>query len=113
MHVYSICVPTCEHHWRRSVQLGVKTINSYIDMFRRFWNWAECHGRAPHTLFDGMKVAKAKQAAEKPKFYSKEQIAHLYAELTGNRSGLGKKDDHKWETLLAMFTGARLREMAD
>ncbi|WP_085879551.1 site-specific integrase [Roseisalinus antarcticus] len=93
-------------------KMGVKTVNSYIDMFRRFWDWAERHGRAPYKLFDGMKVAKAKQAAEKRKAYSKEQLSRLYAELTENRSGLVKKDDHKWGTLLAMFTGARLREVA-
>ena len=93
-------------------KMGVKTVNSYIDMFRRFWDWAERHGRAPHKLFDGMKVAKAKQAAEKRKAYSKEQLSRLYVELTENRSGLVKKDDHKWGTLLAMFTGARLREVA-
>lgn len=93
-------------------KMGVKTVNSYIDMFRRFWDWAERHGRAPHKLFDGMKVAKAKQAAEKRKAYSKEQISRLYVELTENHSGLVKKDDHKWGTLLAMFTGARLREVA-
>ncbi len=55
-------------------KMGVKTVNSYIDMFRRFWDWAERHGRAPHKLFDGMKVAKAKQAAEKRKAYSREQL---------------------------------------
>ncbi|MEL7470762.1 MAG: site-specific integrase [Pseudomonadota bacterium] len=93
-------------------KMGVKTVNNYIDMFRRFWDWAERHGRAPHKLFDGMKVAKAKQAAEKRKAYSKEQLSRLYVELTENPSGLVKKDDHKWGTLLAMFTGARLREVA-
>ncbi|SIO26025.1 Phage integrase family protein [Rhodovulum sp. ES.010] len=93
-------------------KMGVKTVNSYIDMFRRFWDWAERHGRAPHKLFDGMKVAKAKQAAEKRKAYRKEQLSRLYVELTENRFGLVKKDDHKWGTLLAMFTGARLREVA-
>ncbi|GAA0311314.1 hypothetical protein GCM10008966_34730 [Rhodovulum strictum] len=71
-------------------KMGVKTVNSYIDMFRRFWDWAERHGRAPHKLFDGMKVAKAKQAAEKRKAYSKEQLSRLYVELTENRSGLVK-----------------------
>ncbi|WP_235962785.1 site-specific integrase, partial [Jannaschia marina] len=93
-------------------KISVKTVNNYIDMFRRFWDWAERHGRAPHKLFDGMKVAKAKQAAEKRKAYSKEQLSRLYVELTENHSGLVKKDDHKWGTLLAMFTGARLREVA-
>ena len=94
------------------LKMGVKTVNSYIDMFRRFWDWAERHGRAPHKLFDGMKVGKAKQAAEKRKAYSKEQLSRLYVELTENPSGLVNKDDHKWGTLLAMFIGARLREVA-
>lgn len=77
------------------LKISVKTVNGYIDMFRRFWDWAERHGRTPHKLFDGMKVAKVKQAAEKRKAYSKEQLCRLYVELTENRSGLVKKDDHK------------------
>ncbi|PID95886.1 MAG: integrase [Alphaproteobacteria bacterium] len=93
-------------------KLSVKTVNSYIDMFRRFWEWAEKHGHAPEKLFDGMKVAKAKQAAGKRKAYTKEQIAKLFSELTENHSGLVKKEDYKWATLLAIFTGARLREVA-
>ena len=93
-------------------KLGVKTVNSYIDMFRRFWDWAEKHGHAPEKLFEGMKVAKAKRTEEARKAYTKNQIARLYSKLTENPSGLVKKDDHKWGTLLAMFTGARLREVA-
>ena len=46
--------------------MGVKAVNSYIDMFRRFCDWAERHRRAPHKLFDGMKVAKAKQGSGRP-----------------------------------------------
>jgi integrase len=93
-------------------KITAKTLNSYIDTFRRFWDWAERHGHAPAKLFDGMKVAKAKQAVEGRKPFSPEQTAKLYAELTENRSGLIKKDDHKWGALLGLYTGARLREVA-
>ena len=93
-------------------KLGQKTVNSYIDMFRRFWDWAERHGHAPHKLFDGMKVAKAKHRDGGRKAYTPAQTAKLQAELTGNASGLVKKDDFKWGTLLGLYTGARLREIA-
>jgi integrase len=93
-------------------KISAKTLNSYIDTFRRFWDWAERHGHAPHKLFEGMKVAKAKQAVEGRKPFSQEQTAKLYDELTENRSALIKKDDHKWGALLGLYTGARLREIA-
>jgi hypothetical protein len=67
-------------------KISAKTLNSYIDTFRRFWDWAERHGHAPHKLFEGMKVAKAKQAVEGRKPFSQEQAAKLYVELTENRS---------------------------
>jgi hypothetical protein len=39
-------------------KIAPKTINSHIQMFKMFFDWAETHGYSPHTLFDGkMKVA--------------------------------------------------------
>ena len=43
--------------------ISPKTINSHIDLYRRFFTLAELHGHAPHKLFDGMKVPKAKSSA--------------------------------------------------
>lgn len=93
-------------------KISAKTVNSYIDTFRRFWDWAERHGHAPVKLFDGMKVAKAKHADEGRKAYTPDQTGKLHAALTGNASGLVKKDDYKWGALLGLYTGARLREIA-
>ena len=93
-------------------KLGFKTVDSYIDMFRRFWDWAERHGQAPEKLFVNMKVKKGKHITEGRKAYKLDQTAKLYAELTGNASGLVKKDDQKWGALLGLYTGARLREIA-
>ncbi|MEM6658262.1 MAG: hypothetical protein AAF625_09250 [Pseudomonadota bacterium] len=42
-------------------KIAPKTINSHIQMFKGFFDWAERHGYSPHSLFDGMKVAKAKK----------------------------------------------------
>ncbi|UWQ77943.1 site-specific integrase [Leisingera sp. S132] len=92
-------------------KIAPKTINSHIQMFKGFFDWAERHGYAPHTLFDGMKVAKAKNSDTERKPFSHEQARQLYNELTENTSGLVRKDSHKWAMLLGMFTGARLNEI--
>ena len=92
-------------------KIAPKTINSHIQMFKSFFDWAERHGYTPHTLFDGMKVAKAKNSDTERKPFSPEQAQLIYTELTENPSGLVRKDSHQWGMLLGMFTGARLNEI--
>ncbi|WP_232621665.1 site-specific integrase [Thioclava electrotropha] len=92
-------------------KISPKTINSHIQMFKMFFDWAERHGYAPHVLFDKMKVAKAKNSDTERKPFSHEQTRHLYTELTDNPSGLVRNDSHKWGMLLGMFSGARLNEI--
>ncbi|WP_380994121.1 tyrosine-type recombinase/integrase [Sedimentitalea sp. HM32M-2] len=93
-------------------KISAKTVSSYIDTFRRFWDWAERHGHSDVKLFNGMKVAKAKHSDEGRKAYTPDQTGKLHAALTGKPSGLVKKDDYKWGALLGLYTGARLREVA-
>jgi integrase len=92
-------------------KIAPKTINSHIQMFKSFFDWAERHGYAPHTLFDKMKVAKAKNSDTERKPFSPEQAHLIYQELTENTSELVHKESHKWGMLLGMFTGARLNEI--
>lgn len=92
-------------------KIAPKTINSHIQMFKSFFDWAERHGYAPHTLFDGMKVAKAKDSDTERKPFTPNQARLIYTELTANPSGLVRKESHKWGMLLGMFTGARLNEI--
>lgn len=89
-----------------------QTASNYIDTFRRFWDWAERHGHAPVALFDCMKIAKAKQATPARRSYTKSEMQILYTELAENRRGLAKNEDYKWGALLGLYTGARLREVA-
>ena len=91
--------------------ISPKTINSHIDTFRRFFDWAERHGHTPNKLFEGMKVPKAKNAATERKPFSKEQTQLIYKELTENTSGLVRSESHKWGSLIGLFTGARLNEI--
>lgn len=93
-------------------KVSVETVNNHMAMFFRFWDWAERHDHAPHKLFEGMKVKKAKQGDAGRKAYTREQTATMHAALTGNTPGLVRKDDFKWGALLGLYTGARLREIA-
>ncbi|MGJ8589154.1 MAG: hypothetical protein ACSHXW_13445 [Yoonia sp.] len=88
-------------------KIAPKTINSHIQMYKSFFEWAERHGYAPHTLFDGMKVAKAKNSNTERKAFPPDHLRLIYSELTKNSLGLVRKDSHKW----GMFTGARLNEI--
>ncbi|WP_370462865.1 tyrosine-type recombinase/integrase [Ruegeria sp. PrR005] len=92
-------------------KIAAKTINSHIQMFKMFFDWAERHGHSPHTLFEGMKVKKDKSSDSERKPFSPDQARLIYTELTENLSGLVRKDSHKWGMLLGMFTGARLNEI--
>lgn len=92
-------------------KIAAKTINSHIQMFKMFFDWAERHGHSPHTLFEGMKVKKDKVSESERKPFSQDQARLIYTELTENPSGLVRKDSHKWGMLLGMFTGARLNEI--
>ena len=92
-------------------KIAAKTINSHIQMFKMFFDWAERHGHAPHTLFEGMKVRKDKASESERKPFTPDQARLIYTELTENPCGLVRKDSHKWGMLLGMFTGARLNEI--
>jgi len=92
-------------------KIAAKTINSHIQMFKMFFDWAERHGHAPHKLFEGMKVRKDKASESERKPFTPDQARLIYTELTENPSGLVRKDSHKWGMLLGMFTGAGLNEI--
>lgn len=93
-------------------KISARTINSHIQMFKMFFDWAERHGYSPHTLFGGMKVKKPKQSETQRKPFTPEQAQTIHTELTTNPSGIVKNVSHKWGTLLGMYTGARLNEIA-
>ena len=93
-------------------KISDKTIDSHIQMFAAFFQWAETHGYAPHRLFEGMKLGKrAKKNEIKRKPFTPEQAQRIMIELTENTSGLVRSESHKWGMLLALFTGARLNEI--
>jgi integrase len=97
---------------------GVKTIstrtaNSYLSHMQACMEWAEAQGYVSSNIFDGMKFPrKSNSGRSERKAFSPEQLKLMYLHLTENPFFLVKKDDHKWPTLIGMFTGARLNEIA-
>ena len=66
-------------------KIAAKTLNSHIQMFKMFFDWAERHGHSPHTLFEGMKVKKDKASESERKPFTPDQARLIYNELTVNR----------------------------
>ena len=83
-------------------KIAAKTINSHIQMFKMFFDWAKRHGHAPQTLFECMKVKKDKASESERKPFAPDQAGLIYTELTENPSGLVRTESHKWGMLLGM-----------
>ncbi|MCA1337480.1 site-specific integrase [Pseudooceanicola marinus] len=92
-------------------RISPKTINSHIQIYQAFFDWAVRHGHCTEKLFQGMKVAKAKHPETERKAFSEAQVRSIFAALTEDRSKLVRKPSHKWGILLGLYTGARLNEI--
>lgn len=88
------------------------TVNKALTTISTFFAWAERNGHVEKNVFDGMRVGRGGKKATTPrKAFNEFQMKTMYRELTENGKGLLRSDDHKWATLIAMFTGARKNEV--
>ncbi|WP_232621775.1 site-specific integrase [Thioclava electrotropha] len=87
------------------------TANAYLSAYKVFWAWAEAHGFAPEALFDGMAVAKRGHGTKDRRPFTQEALEKVYSALTDPGSKFFGKTSHRWATLIAMFSGARLNEV--
>ncbi|MBL4873736.1 MAG: site-specific integrase [Rhodobacteraceae bacterium] len=92
-------------------RIGNTTVNSYLGAYKNFWAWAEAHGYAPEALFDGLKVGSRGGETKERTAFTKEALSKVYVALTDPSSKFHKNECHRWATLIAMFTGARLNEV--
>ena len=93
--------------------ISSRTLNSYVSHLQTFTRWAVANGHADINVFEGMRVKVASADAEGGRrAFSNDQLALIFEHLTSNPRGLVKKADHKWPTLIAMFSGMRLNEVA-
>lgn len=92
--------------------ISASTVNTYLSHIQTFMRWAVDHGHATENIFDGMRVKVRKSKADKRDAFTADQLARLYEHLTDNPMDLVKTDAAKWSSLVGMFTGMRLNEIA-
>ncbi len=92
---------------------SIRTLNAYVSHFQTFFKWSVEQGFANENIFTGMRfrMPKRGKAVQRDAFTTK-QLGVMFQHLTENPAGLVPKNEHKWVTLIAMFTGARLNEVS-
>ena len=89
------------------------TVNGYLSNFQSFFDWAVKNGCANENIFSGVRLRQGARASTNArKAFSDNDLQKMFLHLTDNPDGLVRKDDMKWPTLIAMFTGARVNEVA-
>ena len=93
--------------------VSVRTLNAYVSHFQTFFKWAVEQGFTNENVFSGMRfrMPKRDKALQRDAFTTL-QLKEMFEHLTVDKGGLVPKEEHKWVTLIAMFTGARLNEVA-
>ncbi|MBO9399747.1 site-specific integrase [Shimia sp. R9_3] len=87
------------------------TINAYLSACKNLWKWAEAHGYASEVQFDGLNVSKRSVRSKAREPFSQDALEIAYRALTEPDSKFYRKTSHRWATLIAMFSGARLNEV--
>lgn len=94
-------------------KIAARTVNAYVSAFQSFARWAVNNGHANENVFANTRVQiKTRDRSKQRAAFDATQLNVMFQHLTSNPDNLVNKDDHKWPTLIAMFTGARLNEVA-
>jgi integrase len=93
--------------------ISARTANAYLSAMQTFFKWAVDNGYADVNIFTGTRFKGAKKSKDGERTaFSTDQLRTIYRQLTLNPDGLVNKYEHKWGTLIGMFTGMRLNEVA-
>lgn len=91
-------------------KISTTSINKYLILYGSLMSWATRNGFAKVNPFTGMTL-KNKTAKERAAFEDK-HIKAILGELDKGTQGLADKDFKRWGTLIGLYTGARLNEIA-
>ncbi|WP_186766593.1 hypothetical protein [Puniceibacterium confluentis] len=97
---------------RDVTKLSSVTVNGYISIYQSFYDWAAKNGHAHVNLFEGMRVGRSNsRTTPQRQAFKPEALKAVQDELIHNTKGLVKSGSHKWATLIAVYSGARLNEV--
>jgi integrase len=87
------------------------TINKYTQTYRSLFNWAKRNGLAKANPFEGLSLRTDKVNDVDPRIpFSEAALNTIRDTLT--KSGGEIPEHHKWGSLIAFYSGARLNEVA-
>ena len=92
-------------------RMSKKNIAKYLDTYTAFYDWAIKRKITDENQFKSLKV-KVKKKGQVRDAFTFEQISLMLDELKTNKRGLINKDYQKWGSLIGIYTGARLNEIA-
>jgi len=93
--------------------IQVPTINKYLQTYNELFEWAKQNHHISENFFSGLAVRQAKKNRDGDReAYTDEQIRMILHTVLHNERGLVKKPYQKWATLIGIYTGARLGEIA-
>lgn len=94
-------------------KLDVRTLNKYLQTYSSMFGWAKRNGYVEKNVFDGLRVRfNKKQSKSSRRAFTPDQIRIMLRELLHNELGLVREDYQKWGPLIALYSGARLNEIA-
>lgn len=93
--------------------IQVPTINKYLQTYSELFEWAKQNHHISENLFSGLTVRQSNRNKEDSRdAYTDEQIRLILQAVSDNERGLVTKPYQKWATLIGIYTGSRLGEIA-
>lgn len=93
--------------------IQVATINKYLQTYHELFEWAKQNHHASENFFSGLAVRQTRKNNDGDRgAYTNDQIRLILRAVVDNENGLVTKPYQKWATLIGIYTGARLGEIA-
>jgi integrase len=93
--------------------ISARRASTHISNLTGFFGWAADNGYVKENVFAGMRIKAAKTSrGDDREAFTVDQLRTIFRHLTVNPEGLVRSDTHKWGTLIGMFSGMRLNEVA-
>jgi integrase len=94
-----------------AARMSPQSVNKYLGSYSTFYQWAVNQGKTAENPFKNILLNLGPQEQVRDHF-THEQILKMVHELQTNSRGLINKEYQKWGTLIGLYTGARLNEIA-
>jgi len=92
----------------------VQTINKYLQSYGTMFGWAKRNGHVGNNVFEGLSIrlGKKQQSRAARIAFTEAQVQIILQELLYNSKGFVRLKYQKWGPLIALYSGARLNEIA-